>query len=72
MPSPSPARGPPSSGLLWSEVDFARNVIHIRRIQERDGSLTEMTKTEAGTRDIPIERRAARDVTRMACPPLPA
>lgn len=41
-------------GLLWSEVDFARNVIHIRRIQERDGSLTEMTKTEAGTRDIPM------------------
>lgn len=38
-------------GLLWSEVDFERNVIHIRRIQERDGSLTEMTKTEAGTRD---------------------
>lgn len=41
-------------GLLWSEVDFERNVIHIRRIQERDGSLTEMTKTEAGTRDIPM------------------
>jgi integrase len=41
-------------GLLWSEVDFDRNVIHIRRIQERDGSLTEMTKTEAGTRDVPM------------------
>jgi integrase len=41
-------------GLLWSEVDFERNVIHIRRIQERDGSLAEMTKTEAGTRDIPM------------------
>jgi integrase len=41
-------------GLLWSEVDFDRNVIRIRRIQERDGSLTEMTKTEAGTRDIPM------------------
>lgn len=41
-------------GLLWSEVDFERNVIRIRRIQERDGSLTEMTKTEAGTRDIPM------------------
>lgn len=41
-------------GLLWSEVDFERNVIRIRRIQERDGSLTEMTKTEAGTRDIPV------------------
>jgi len=41
-------------GLLWSEVDFERNIIRIRRIQERDGSLTEMTKTEAGTRDIPM------------------
>lgn len=41
-------------GLLWSEVDFERNVLRIRRIQERDGSLTEMTKTEAGTRDIPM------------------
>ena len=39
-------------GLLWSEVDFDSNVIRIRRIQERDGSLTEMTKTE--TRDIPM------------------
>lgn len=41
-------------GLLWSEVDFDRNVIRIRRIQERDGTLSEMTKTEAGTRDIPM------------------
>lgn len=41
-------------GLLWSEVDFDRNVIRIRRIQERDGSLTEVTKTDAGTRDIPM------------------
>lgn len=41
-------------GLLWSEVDFDRNVIRIRRIQERDGTLTEMTKTEAGQRDIPM------------------
>jgi integrase len=41
-------------GLLWSEVDFDRNVIRIRRVQERDGTLTEMTKTEAGTRDIPM------------------
>jgi integrase len=41
-------------GLLWRDVDFERNVMRIRRIQERDGSLTEMTKTEAGTRDIPM------------------
>ncbi|GBD47030.1 phage integrase [Methylopila sp. Yamaguchi] len=41
-------------GLLWEEVDFDKNVIRIRRIQERDGSLTEMAKTEAGTREIPM------------------
>ena len=35
-------------------MDFEHNVIRIRRIQERDGSLTEMTKTEAGTRVIPM------------------
>ncbi|MEZ0214627.1 MAG: hypothetical protein ACAH27_17030 [Xanthobacteraceae bacterium] len=37
-------------GLLWSEVDFDKNVIRIRRIQERDGSLTEMTKTSPENR----------------------
>ena len=41
-------------GLLWSDVDFERNVIRICRVQERDGSLTEMTKTEAGTREVPM------------------
>jgi integrase len=41
-------------GLLWDCVDFDKNVIHICRIQERDGSLSEMTKTEAGTREIPM------------------
>ncbi len=41
-------------GLLWSDVDFEANTIRICRIQERDGSLTEATKTEAGVRDIPM------------------
>lgn len=41
-------------GLLWSEVDFDKNVIRVCRIQERDGTLSEMTKTEAGTRAIPM------------------
>ena len=41
-------------GLLWDDVDFAKGVIHIRRIQERDGSTTDMTKTAAGTREIPM------------------
>ncbi|WP_091575932.1 tyrosine-type recombinase/integrase [Mesorhizobium qingshengii] len=57
-------------GLLWSEVDFDRNVIRIRRIQERDGSLTEMTKTEAGTREIPMSA-ALREMLlawRVRCP----
>lgn len=59
-------------GLLWSEVDFERNVIHICRIQERDGSLTEMTKTEAGTRAIPMGA-ALREMLlawRVRCPRL--
>lgn len=41
-------------GLLWDAVDFEANVIRISRIQERDGSLSECTKTEAGARDIPM------------------
>ena len=41
-------------GLLWSEVDFDRDIIRICRIQERDGTLTDTTKTEAGTREIPM------------------
>jgi integrase len=41
-------------GLLWEDVDLENNVIHIRRMQERDGTLTDTTKTDAGTREIPI------------------
>ena len=41
-------------GLLWDDVDFDEGVIRIRRIQERDGTLTNMTKTEAGTREVPM------------------
>ena len=41
-------------GLLWEDVDFEKNVIRIVRVLERDGSLTETTKTAAGTRDIPM------------------
>ncbi len=40
--------------MLWSDVDFEKNLIRICRIQERDGSLTETTKTAAGARDIPM------------------
>ncbi len=41
-------------GLLREDVDFDEGLIRIRRIQERDGTLTNMTKTEAGTREVPM------------------
>jgi integrase len=41
-------------GLLWDDVDFEKKVIHVRRMQERDGSITNFTKTTAGTRLIPM------------------
>jgi integrase len=57
-------------GLLWQEIDFERNIIRICRIQERDGSLTEMTKTAAGTRDIPMSAilREMLLAWRLVCP----
>jgi integrase len=41
-------------GLMWDDVDFEANVIRIRRIQLRYGSLSEFTKTAAGVREIPM------------------
>jgi integrase len=41
-------------GLLWSDVDFDAGVIRIVRIQERDGSLSDTTKTDAGRREVPM------------------
>ena len=41
-------------GLRWDDVDFEASVIHVRRIQMRDGSLSEFTKTAAGVRSIPM------------------
>ena len=57
-------------GLLWEDVDFERNTIHVRRIQERDGSLTEATKTEAGVREIPMAAtlREMLMAWRLVCP----
>ena len=40
--------------LLWEDVDLAADVVRIRRMQERDGSITDLTKTAAGTREIPL------------------
>jgi integrase len=41
-------------GLLWADVDFDAGVIRIRRSQGDKGELLEVTKTEAGMRDIPM------------------
>lgn len=59
-------------GLLWEDIDFEANVIRIRRMQERDGSLTNLTKTVAGTRDIPMcaALRSMLSEWRVACPRL--
>jgi len=40
--------------LTWGDIDFEANVIRIRRIQLRDGALSEFTKTAAGIREIPM------------------
>jgi integrase len=57
-------------GLLWDAVDFDANVIRICRIQLKDGSLSEMTKTSAGMREIPMSP-ALREMLlewRVRCP----
>jgi integrase len=57
-------------GLLWEDVDFDANVIRIRRMQERDGTITDLTKTLAGSRDIPMCSllRSQLMEWRLACP----
>lgn len=40
--------------LLWGDADLTAGVLRIRRMQERDGSITDLTKTVAGTREIPM------------------
>src|SRR4029077_17960610 len=40
--------------LLWEDVDLLRGVIQIRRTQEPNGSVVELTKTAASAREIPI------------------
>ncbi|WP_132255524.1 tyrosine-type recombinase/integrase [Methylobacterium segetis] len=44
-------------GLMWEDVDFEANVIRVRRMQEMDGRMCEVTKTDAGRRAIPIPAR---------------
>jgi integrase len=40
--------------LQWKDIDFQANLIRICRVQLMNGSVAELTKTEASTRDIPI------------------
>ncbi len=40
--------------LLWGDVDLMEGVIRIRRTQQVNGRVTELTKTAASVRDIPI------------------
>jgi integrase len=56
--------------LLWSDIELEVGRIRIRRMQERDGSTTEVTKTAAGRRDIPISPRLREMLERWrhACP----
>lgn len=57
-------------GLLWEDVDFAVNLIHIRRIQLKDGTLAEVTKTAASARSIPMSPRLREMLMgwRLRCP----
>ncbi len=40
--------------LHWEDVDFERNVIKIHRMLEKNGEITNFTKTEAGIREVPM------------------
>ncbi len=59
-------------GLLWDDVDFERNIITIKRVLERDGTTTDQTKTEAGTREIPMMQTLRQMLLewRLICPRL--
>ena len=48
------ARPSEQLALLWRDVDLTAGIIRIRRMQERGGSIVELTKTEASAREIPI------------------
>ena len=43
-----------TASLTWSDVDFARNEIHVHTAKESGSSSIKAPKTEAGIRDIPI------------------
>lgn len=56
--------------LLWEDVALPMGVIRIRRMQERDGSITDLTKTAASTREIPMSPllKSMLMQWRLACP----
>lgn len=41
-------------GLLWDDIDFEASVIRVRRSQGDKGELLDVTKTNAGMRDVPM------------------
>ncbi len=59
-------------GLLWEDIDFEHNLIFIRRVQERNGTMTEATKTEAGFREIPMVPMLRKQLLewKLVCPRL--
>jgi integrase len=56
--------------LLWEDVDLEAKIIRIRRTQEPGGAITELTKTTASTREIPISPLLASMLVtwRAVCP----
>ena len=50
-----------ATGLMWSDVDFDANVLHIRRhvVTDRKGrtEIVDGAKTDSGVRDIPMTQR---------------
>ncbi len=56
--------------LHWADVNFERNLISIRKMQERDGTITNVTKTDAGRRDVPMSPTLRRMLLdwRVRCP----
>lgn len=43
-----------TAALMWSDIDFSRNEIHVHAAKESGSSTIKGPKTEAGIRDIPI------------------
>ena len=56
--------------LLWEDVDLEAELIRIRRTQENDGTIVDLTKTEAGRREVPMcsTLREMLLEWRVACP----